>query len=80
MLSRKDLRCVLEVRPHFFCDFAHTNRSEVVDGESSVLWIIHREHASEGGFEIGDLEPLHQFRGAEFLHHLLHEDLDEDTG
>lgn len=80
MLGRQQLGRVLQVRPHFFGDLAHPDRSEVVDGKSRVLRVVHGKETSESRGEIRDSESLGNLGETHLLDHLLHHDLDEDTG
>lgn len=79
MLGRQHFWRVLQVRPHVLGDSTHTNRSEVVDGESCVLRVVHGENTSEGGLQVGHLEALGEVVDTHNLQHLLQHDLHEDT-
>jgi hypothetical protein len=79
MLSCQQLRRVLEVRPHIFRDLTETDRGEVIDGEPGILRVVHREHSGKCRSEIGNLESLDKLAHTHLLHHLLHENLDEDA-
>ena len=80
MLRRKQLRRVLEVCPHVLSDASEADTGVVVDGESGVFRVVHREHAPEGGEKIGRLESLAQLRHPHDLEHLLQHDFDKNSG
>ena len=70
---------MLKVTSHVLRHLTETDRGEIVNCESRILRVIHRKHTGEGRSKIGYLEPLYEFAHPHLLHHLLHEDLDEDT-
>lgn len=64
---------------HIFSDRAKTNTGEVVYGESSILRIIHGEHATTTPADFFVPEPLRDSFQAHSFAHLVEHDLDEDT-
>ena len=70
----------LQMLTHFLRDSTQTNAREVVDRETSVLRVVHREHSATGHLDLGVLEPLRDGFETHALRHFIEQDLDEDTG
>ena len=69
----------LQMLTHFLRDSTQTNAREVVDRETSILGIVHREHTLTGPFNFRVFEALRDRLQTHGLHHLAKHNLDEDT-
>jgi hypothetical protein len=64
---------------HILRNLAHSNRSEVIDREPRIAWIILREHAGERFLKIRILQPFDKFLHSHDLAELLEKNFDKDT-
>lgn len=64
---------------HIFRQNTKTDTGEVVDGETRVAWVVHREESLEAGSKdlIRHLRP--QFGQSKMFSEILEENLDKDT-
>lgn len=79
-LFHDETRSILEVLSHLLRQYTKSDTGEVVDGETGVLWVVHWEQILTCRPYFLVFEPLCKSLQTHTLHHLLHHDLDEDTG
>jgi hypothetical protein len=76
---RKDSRTYLQPLSHILRNDTKADTGEIVDAEAGIFGDVGGEHAGASMLNFRVLEPFFQSRQTHTLHHLLHQNLDEDT-